>query len=73
MDIDEVVMLSRVRWSLNSLSELILEKPDSPVLLLLETSPCLGSVLFFLALGLVLLHCNLLWTFLHILFRSIIG
>jgi hypothetical protein len=40
-------------------------KLDCPVWLLLEISHCIGSDLSLLALGLVLLCFNLLWTFLH--------
>jgi hypothetical protein len=39
-------------------------KSDCPVWLLLGTGHCLGSDLCFFILGLVLLLCNLLWTFL---------
>jgi hypothetical protein len=48
-------------------------KLDCLVLLLLGTGSYLGSDLFLLPLGLVLPHCNLLWTFLHALLRFIIG
>jgi hypothetical protein len=39
-------------------------KPDYPVLLLLGNGHCRGSDLCLFTLGLVLLHCNHLWTLL---------
>jgi hypothetical protein len=48
-------------------------KLDGPVFLLLGTDSYLSSYLCLLALGLVLLPCNLLFTFFHVLFCSIIG
>jgi hypothetical protein len=47
-------------------------KLDCLVLLPLGTGPCLNSGLYLLALGLVLLHYDLLWTFLRVLLHSII-
>jgi hypothetical protein len=47
-------------------------KLDSPVLQLLGISPYLGADLFLVALGLVLLHCNILWTFLYVTLNFII-
>jgi hypothetical protein len=54
-------------------SALILEKLDDLVWLLLETGHDIGSDLGLLALGLVLLRCNLLWAFLCVVLRFIIG
>jgi hypothetical protein len=48
-------------------------KLDFTVLLLLGTSPCLSPDLCLHSLGLILVHCNLLWTFLHVFIHCIIG
>jgi hypothetical protein len=48
-------------------------KLDHLVWLLLETGHCIGSDLDLITLGIVLLHCNLLWTFLHLVLRFIIN
>jgi hypothetical protein len=48
-------------------------KPDYPVWLLLETGHGIGFDVGLLTLGLILLHCNLLWTFLHVMLCFIIG
>jgi hypothetical protein len=48
-------------------------KLDHLVLLVLGTSPCLGFDPCLLALGLILLHCNLLWTFLRASFYFVTG
>jgi hypothetical protein len=48
-------------------------KLDYPVWLLLEISHCIGSDLGLLALGLVLLLYNLLWTFLCVVLLFVIG
>jgi hypothetical protein len=48
-------------------------KSDCPILLLLESGPCLSPDFYLLTLDLVLLHYNLLQTFLHVFVHSIIG
>jgi hypothetical protein len=48
-------------------------KLDCQVWLLLTTGYCLSSDLCFFILGLVLLLCNLLWTFLHAMLCFIIS
>jgi hypothetical protein len=48
-------------------------KSDCPIWLLLGTGHCLGFDFYFFSWGLVLLLCNLLWTFLRVMLRFVIG
>jgi hypothetical protein len=48
------------------------EETGCPVSLLLGIGHCLSTNLCLLALGLVLLPCNLLWTFLHVVLCLVI-
>jgi hypothetical protein len=66
-------VLSRVRYSSKPPSVVILKKLDGLVWLLLEIGHCISSNLDLLALGLVLLRSNLLWTFLCAMLRFVIG